>query len=100
MHDVAGAFSGPAPSRSIDFSVAGDLLGTINGDWSLTPRGEVVVGTGGGPTFAPRGLALFYAGAASCADLRMAGLLTGPVDRDAALDMLLDGRQLHVRDYF
>ncbi len=100
VHDVPGAFAGLAPSGPIDFSVAGDLLGTIDGDWSLTPHGEVVAGTAGGPTFAPRGLALFYAGAASCADLRMAGLLTGPTDQDAALDLLFDGRQLHIRDYF
>lgn len=100
VHDVAGAFSGLTPRRPISFSVAGDLLDTTNGDWSLTADGEVVPGTPGGPTFAPRGLAQFYAGAASCADLRMGGLLTGPTDQDTALDALFDGRQLHIRDYF
>ncbi|MEO5663944.1 MAG: GNAT family N-acetyltransferase, partial [Nocardioides sp.] len=100
VHDVSGAFSGLAPRQPISFSVAGDLLETTNGDWSLTADGEVVPGTPGGPTFAPRGLAQFYAGAASCADLRMSGLLTGPTDQDTALDALFDGRQLHIRDYF
>lgn len=100
VHDVPGAFAGRTPTRQVDFSVAGDLLGTTNGDWSLTTDGEVVAGSPGGPTFAPRGLALFYAGAASCADLRMAGLLSGPTDQDARLDTLFDGRQLHIRDYF
>lgn len=100
VHDVSAAFAGRTPTRQIDFSVAGDLLGTTNGDWSLTTDGEVVAGSPGGPTFAPRGLALFYAGAASCADLRMAGLLSGPLDQDTSLDTLFDGRQLHIRDHF
>lgn len=100
VHDVAGAFTGLVPDRQLDFSVDGDLLETTNGHWSLTPDGEVAAGSPGGPTFAPRGLALFYAGAASCADLRMAGLLTGDTGHDRTLDTLLDSRQLHIRDYF
>lgn len=104
VHDVAGAFSGLPLDEPLNFSVAGDLLGTTNGHWSLTAYDGVstcVAGTAGGPTFAPRGLALFYAGAASCADLRMAGLLTGgSVEDDRRLDTLFDGRQLHIRDYF
>jgi hypothetical protein len=47
-----------------------------------------------------RGLALAYAGAQSTANLRMAGLLTGPGTHDATLDALLGGRQVHIRDYF
>jgi hypothetical protein len=104
VHDVAGAFSGLSLPRPIAFSVAGDLLETTNGHWSLTPENGVstcAAGTAGGPTFAPRGLAQLYAGAASCADLRMAGLLTGgSVEDDRRLDTLFDGRQLHIRDYF
>lgn len=100
VHDVPGAFSGFAPDRPVAFSVAGDLLETTNGHWSLTPDGEVVTGSPGGPTFAPRGLAQLYAGAASCADLRMAGLLTGDTGHDRTLDTLFGGRQLHIRDYF
>jgi hypothetical protein len=42
-----------------------------------------------------------YAGAQSCANLRMAGHLGGgsPTD-DELLDTLLGGRQVHIRDYF
>lgn len=49
----------------------------------------------------PHGLALLWSGAQSCGNLRLAGHLTdgSPAD-DAALDALLGGRQLHVRDYF
>jgi predicted acetyltransferase len=104
VHDVAGAFSGVPLDESLTFSVAGDLLGTTNGHWSLTAYDGIstcVAGTAGGPTFAPRGLAMFYAGAASCADLRMAGLLTGgSLEDDRRLDTLFDGRQLHIRDHF
>lgn len=108
VHDVAGAFSGLTLHHSLDepleFSVAGDLFETLNGHWSLSTddgRSTCVAGTAGGPTFAPRGLALFYAGAASCADLRMAGLLTGgSPEADRRLDTLFDGRQVHIRDYF
>jgi hypothetical protein len=50
--------------------------------------------------FDVRGLALAYAGTQSCANLRLAGLLTGPDAHDATLDALLGGRQLHIRDYF
>ena len=50
--------------------------------------------------FDVRGLALAYAGAQSCANLRLAGLLTGPDAHDATFDALLGGRQLHIRDYF
>ena len=105
VHDVAGAFSGlPLDEPPVSFSVDGDLLGTTNGHWSLAAYDGIstcVAGIAGGPTFAPRGLALFYAGAASCADLRMAGLLAGgSAEDDRRLDTLFDGRQLHIRDYF
>lgn len=103
VHDVAGAFTGLALTDALSFSVDGDLLGATNGHWSLTANDGVSTceaGSAGGPTFAPRGLALFYAGAASCADLRTAGLLTGDPGQDRALDTLFDGRQLHIRDYF
>ncbi|PUA81576.1 hypothetical protein C7S10_05735 [Nocardioides currus] len=103
VHDVAGAFAGLPLDTQITFSVAGDLLGTTNGDWTLTPvDGLATVSPGGpgGPVLAPRGVALLYAGAASTTDLRMAGLLSGDAGQDRALDTLLDGRQLHIRDYF
>ncbi|MCW2832497.1 MAG: Acetyltransferase [Nocardioides sp.] len=109
IHDVPGAFTGlrlASPGVAVDglaFGVEGDLLDTMNGHWSLSVDGGVstcAAGPVGGPTFAPRGLSLLYAGAASCADLRMAGLLSGVQDRDRVWDSLFGGRQVHVRDYF
>jgi hypothetical protein len=55
---------------------------------------------GTGPTFTPNGLALAYAGVQSCANLRFAGLLTGPDTDDARWDALLGGHPFHIRDYF
>uniref|UniRef100_UPI003A5C7228 hypothetical protein n=1 Tax=Nocardioides sp. TaxID=35761 RepID=UPI003A5C7228 len=51
-------------------------------------------------TFTTQGLALAYAGAQSCANLRFLGHLTGPDTRDRLLDAVLGGRPLHIRDYF
>lgn len=51
-------------------------------------------------TFTSTGLAQSYAGAQSCANLRLAGQLTGHTDHDALWDALWGGRQVHVRDYF
>jgi predicted acetyltransferase len=53
-----------------------------------------------GPVFTGNGLALAYAGVQSCANLRFAGLLTGPDADDARWDALLGGRPFHIRDYF
>ena len=109
VHDVAGALSGlhltvpGSEVHGLDFEVQGDLLDTTNGRWSLSVEDGVstcVAGGAGGPVFAPRGLALAYAGAASCGDLRFAGLLTGSADDDDAWSALFAGRQLHIRNYF
>ncbi|AEG44754.1 hypothetical protein [Isoptericola variabilis] len=51
-------------------------------------------------TFTSAGIAQAYAGAQSCANLRLAGHLTGPTGDDALWDALWGGRQVHVRDYF
>ena len=49
----------------------------------------------------PHGLALLYAGAQSCANLRAAGHLRGgDLEQDLDWDALFGGRQLHIRDYF
>ncbi len=108
VHDVAPALSGIRTPVDADlrFSVAGDRLGTANGDYRLrTVDGrtacEQATGTDApAPVFDVRGLALACAGAQSCANLRLAGLLTGPDAHDATFDALLGGRQLHIRDYF
>ena len=54
----------------------------------------------GGPVFTGRGLALAYAGVQSCANLRFAGLLSGPDTDDTRWDALLGGRPFHIRNYF
>ena len=112
VHDVATALTGiPTPGEAdLALAVAGDRLGTANGSYRLRANGgrttcEPTDGTDTGtsapaPVFDVRGLALAYAGAQSCENLRLAGLLTGPDAHDATLDALLGGRQLHIRDYF
>jgi hypothetical protein len=85
--------------------VEGDLLGTTDGHWVLTTAADgtstCVPGEGDdGPVLAPRGLALLFSGAQSCAAVRCAGLMRGDDGGDAVLDALLGGRQVHVRDYF
>lgn len=111
VDDPAGALTaarlsipGLAPTV-LGFAVAGDRLGRADGSYRL----EVGAGPGGCervdrpddvPVFTPQGLALAFAGAQSCANLRMAGHLTGPDEQDRLWDALLGARPLHVRDYF
>jgi predicted acetyltransferase len=101
--DVAGAFGarGVAPIEAmLPFSVAGDGL---DGTYRLTAEGGTATcepATGDGPVFTGRGLALAYAGVQSCANLRFAGLLSGPDTDDARWDALLGGRPFHIRNYF
>lgn len=101
--DVAGAFRarGVAPlDVTLPFSVTGDGL---DASYRLTVAGGVAAcepATAGGPVFTGRGLALAYAGVQSCANLRFAGLLSGPDRDDARWDALLGGRQFHIRNYF
>ncbi|MEN8673043.1 GNAT family N-acetyltransferase [Nocardioides sp.] len=98
------ALPGLAPTR-VAFAVAGDRLGRADGCYTLhlgsepgicervAPQDDV-------PTFTTQGLALAFAGAQSCANLRLVGHLTGPDTHDRLLDAVLGGRPLHVRDYF
>jgi predicted acetyltransferase len=86
------------------FALADEFLPDLDGSWRLTVRDgsatcertEVTAG----PRFTGRGLALSYAGAQSCANLRMSGLLSGDDGHDRLWDAALGGRQVHVRDYF
>jgi predicted acetyltransferase len=107
VDDVPGAFSAiPLPGTAdLAFVVTGDLLESMNGAYRLRVRDgatacERIEPVDGLPTFTPRGLALAYAGAQTCANIRMAGLLSGPTTHDNTLDTLLGGRPLHIRDYF
>lgn len=108
VHDVAAAL-GALPLTGVAdlaFAVAGDPLGTMDGGYRLRvadgraacERAEV---PDDGAVLTPQGLALAYAGAQSCANLRFAGHLHGGDPTfDATLDALLGGRQVHIRDYF
>jgi predicted acetyltransferase len=102
--DVAGAMAarGVAPlDASLPFGVTGDGL---DGTYRLTASGGAAACApdpdAGGPVFTGRGLALLYAGTQSCANLRFAGLLTGPDADDTRFDALFGGRPFHIRDYY
>ena len=99
--DVAGAFAARGVSPldvTLPFTVA-DV-----GAFRLVASGGVAAcepaPVGDGPVFTANGLALAYAGVQSCANLRFAGLLSGPDTDDARWDALLGGRPFHIRDFF
>ncbi len=112
VHDVAGALTGlPLPvDATVSFRVTGDVLGTMDGDYRLEiadGRSDCdrlgagdANGFGNLPVLSPQGLALLYAGSQSCANLRLAGHLTGSTAHDTTLDALLGSGQVHVRDFF
>jgi predicted acetyltransferase len=106
VHDVRGAFAGRdwPVDGDVAFSVAGDHLGTTNGAWRLViERGKatcVPAAAADGPVLTPGGLALAWAGAQTCANLRMAGHLSGGMENDEALDRVLAPRPIHIRDSF
>ena len=85
--------------------IAGDTVAGTDGGYRVhrgphgTTAERVAPGTGR-PTLTPNGLALLWSGAQNAANLRFAGLLTGPTDHDAVLDDLALHRPRHVRDYF
>ncbi|WP_345264996.1 GNAT family N-acetyltransferase [Nocardioides nanhaiensis] len=90
----------------VTLRVAGDRLGVLDGGYRLAVESgapatcERVSPPEDAPTLTPQGVALWWAGAQSCATLRRLGHLTGPTDGDELLDALTAGAQLHVRDYF
>ena len=106
VHDVPGAFAGRdwPVDGDVAFSVVGDHLGTTNGAWRLViERGKatcVPAAAADGPVMTPGGLALAWAGAQTCANLRMAGHLSGGMENDQALDRMLAPRPIHIRDHF
>ena len=106
VHDVPGAFAGREwpVDGDVAFSVAGDHVGTTNGAWRLViERGKATcapAAAADGPVLTPGGLALAWAGAQTCANLRMAGHLSGGMENDEALDRVLVPRPIHIRDFF
>ena len=106
VHDVPGAFVGRdwPVDGDVAFSVAGDHLGTTNGAWRLViDRGKATCAPAAaprGPVLTPGGLALAWAGAQTCANLRMAGHISGGMENDEALDRVLAPGPIHIRDSF
>ena len=108
VHDVAAALTGLplTGSATVDLRVEGDALGTMDGGYRLQvadgrsscERADVAADV---PVLSPQGLALLYAGAESCGNLRLAGHLRGGAAHDdGVLDALLGSGQPHIRDYF
>jgi predicted acetyltransferase len=108
--DVPGAFRArqypPGLSAELAFQVVDSFLPDPQQDYLLqVADGRAVCGPGTdtstGPSFTPQGLALLYAGAQSCANLRFTGHLQGGQPaQDLLWDALFGGRQQHIRDHF
>jgi predicted acetyltransferase len=94
----------PNLSATLRFRVEGDFLNENNRAYRLAVRdgrGSCTDSDHADRTFTPQGLALLYAGAQSCANLRMAGHLDGgEMNQNLDWDALFGGRQRHIRDYF
>jgi predicted acetyltransferase len=99
-------------ARRYPFGFSARLAFVLAGDFTPENNGGYVLELTDGATdcrpaevvdrvFTPQGLALLYAGAQSCANLRTAGHLSGgDLVEDLAWDALFGGRQRHIRDYF
>jgi predicted acetyltransferase len=91
-------------TATLRFRVAGDFLTENNRAYQLTVhegRASCAGADHADRALTPQGLALLYAGAQSCANLRLAGhLVGGDVTQDLDWDALFGGRQRHIRDYF
>jgi predicted acetyltransferase len=106
--DVAKALASrryaPSLRTNLRFRVEGDFLTENNRAYELTVkegRATCLEADHAHRTFTPQGLALLFAGAQSCANLRLAGqLVGGEVGQDLDWDALFGGRQPHIRDYF
>jgi len=94
----------PGMTTTLQFQVDGHFLPENNQAYELTVnQGWATCSNTGHAdrTFTPQGLALRYAGAQSCVNLRLAGhLVGGDVKQDLDWDALFGGRQRHIRDYF
>lgn len=96
--DVARAVAGrgwsPAAQGSVTFVLRDPLLGANDGAWRLElggGDGRLERARAAETVLDVRGWSLLWCGAARTGQLRSAGLLTGPTDADAGLDLLLGG---------
>lgn len=91
-------------TADLAFALSDDLLTENNGGYRLRVedgRASCDRVDTAERRFTPAGLALLYAGAQSCANLRAAGALHGgDRENDLDWDALFGGRQQHIRDYF
>lgn len=91
-------------TATLPFAVEGSFLAGNDGGYELTVaagRAKCASADRGDRTFTPHGLALLYAGTQACANLRMAGHLSGgDRSQDLDWDALFGGRQQHIRDHF
>lgn len=115
--DICGAWQArriaPGITAELTFRITDHPLADQNGDHRLRSadgrvhcerfesESESESGSGSPREISARGLAVLYAGTQSCANLRLAGLLSGgdPAE-DAVWDLFGAGRQFHVHDYF
>jgi predicted acetyltransferase len=111
--DVPGALAArgypAAVNASLEFGVQGDQYTANDGRYALQVAdgraacrrlGDVESGATGLPTFTPQGLALAFAGAQSCAGIRMVDGLSGPEDDDETWNAVFGGRPFRIRDRF
>ena len=113
--DICGAWQArriaPGITAELTFRVTDHPLADQNGDHRLSVADGRVhcerigsgsgTGTGSPREISARGLAVLYAGTQSCANVRLAGLLSGgDPAQDAVWDLFGAGRQFHVHDYF
>lgn len=95
----------PGLRAELGFRLTGDVLADNDGAYRITVgagRAECTRGAGDPDrVLTPHGLALLYAGAQSCANLRAVGHLTGGrVEDDLDWDAAFGGRQTHIRDFY
>ena len=95
----------PGLTVDLSFRLAGDVLAENNAAYAVSivdgRASCTVAGVDPERVLTPHGLALLYAGAQSCANLRLAGHLTGgDVTEDLDWDAALGGRQVHIRDFY
>jgi predicted acetyltransferase len=92
-------------SAELSFGLAGDFLAENDGAYRISvSSGSAECAADAAKddrVLTPHGLALLYAGAQGCANLRAAGHLTGG-DRadDLDWDAAFGGRQVHIRDFY
>jgi predicted acetyltransferase len=93
----------PHLAGAVDLAIDDDVCPWNSGSWRLVlegGEGRLEPGGGGAVRFTPRGLAVWYAGAADPAVLRRAGLLAGDDGADAFLAAASAGPRPALQDYF